>query len=399
MNPEPLFAVAPFTDFGPDLLHPPHQSPTVHIIEGPGPNVLRGRVCDECPELPGVYGMLDRHGDVIYLGKAKCLRGRLLSYFRPRSRDARSSRIIDHTLTLAWEVSPSEFAALHRELALIRRWRPRFNVLGQPSGWRYRYVCLGRRPAPYVFLANRPPAGCLASFGPVSSGHHAREAVRRLNDLFRLRDCPQAQEMVFADQNELFPVERSPGCLRLEIGTCLGPCAAACSRTDYAAQVTAARAFLAGSDSTLLAELHHQMEAASAAQDYERAATLRDRLGPLSWLRGQLDALRQARTYGSFVYPVTGHDGSVVWYLIHGGRTAAAVPEPADGASRQTVGALLRSLYQAQGAEIRSEMADKVEGVLLVTGWFHRYPEEPQRVLSPAEARGRCQAEAINQDR
>src|SRR5262249_22454823 len=239
---------------------------------------------------PGVYGMLDRHGDLVYVGKAKSLRTRLLNYFRPRSRDARARRIIDHTCALVWEVCPSEFAALPRELELIRRWRPRFSVQGQPTGFRFTYVCLGRKPAPYVFLARRAPAGALASFGPVPSGRRAAAAVRRLNDCFRLRDCAQSQEMIFAEQGELFPLPLTAGCLRHEIGTCLGPCAAACTRADYSAQVTAARAFLAGTDTSVLKRLQCEMTAAAAELAFERAATLRDKLLALRWLYEQLEA-------------------------------------------------------------------------------------------------------------
>src|SRR5262249_52553803 len=154
---------------------------------------------------------------------------------------------------------------------------PRFNVHGQPSRRRHTYVCLGRQPAPYLFLNARPPAGVLAAFGPVPAGRRTRESVRRLNDGFLLRDCPPTQEVVFADQEELFPVVRAAGCLRFEIGTCLGPCAAACSRAAYGAQVHAARAFLEGTDQSLLEVLERDMTAAAAAEAFERAAALRDK--------------------------------------------------------------------------------------------------------------------------
>jgi excinuclease ABC subunit C len=385
-----LFAGGAFSDFGPDHLHPAPQPHRIHLVEGPGNALLRSRVHEQGPREPGVYGMIDRHGDLIYVGKAKSLRTRLLSYFRPRSRDPKASRILQHTAAIAWEVGPSEFAALHRELELIRRWRPRFNVLGQPSAWRHTHVCVGRSPAPYVFLARRPPAKAVASFGPVTAGGRAREAVRRLNDWFRLRDCSQAQEMVFAEQVELFPVERTPGCLRHEIGTCLGPCAAACSRGEYAAEVAAARAFLAGTDTALLDRLRRDMHAASAAQQYERAAGLRDRFEVLRWLHEQLQALRDARSKGSFVYPVAGHAGRCIWYLIDGGRTVAAVAEPAREEEGRQVRGLLEEVYRPEKAGAWAEGGERVEGVLLVAGWFSRYPEERQRVLRVEEAIARC---------
>jgi excinuclease ABC subunit C len=133
--------------------------------------------------------MLDGDGLLVYVGKAKHLRGRLFSYFRPRSRDPKAGRIVRIARTIVWEYQPSEFAALLRELELIQRWQPRLNIHGQPLRRLRTYICLGRKPAPYAFLARRPPAGALASFGPVPAGRKAREAVRWINDWFGLRDC------------------------------------------------------------------------------------------------------------------------------------------------------------------------------------------------------------------
>jgi excinuclease ABC subunit C len=384
-----LFSHLTFTDFGPDHLHPAPQPPPVRRLDGPGTALLRRGVRDDAPQLPGVYGMLDRHGDLIYIGKAKSLRTRLLSYFRPRSRDAKAGRIVNHTSAVVWEVCPSEFAALHRELELIRRWRPRFNVQGQPTGLRYAYICLGRKPAPYVFMARRPPAGVLASFGPVPAGRRAGAAVRWANDWFRLRDCAQSQEMVFAEQGELFPVQRAPGCLRHEIGTCLGPCAAACTRAAYAVQVSAARAFLAGTDTSALKQLQREMAAASEGLAFERAAALRDKLQALRWLHEQLEALREARAKGSFVYPVDGHDGSRFWYLVRGGWTVTAVAAPTESEGHRRVKATLEAVYRPEQAA-GAELTERVEGVLLVASWFHRYPEERARVLQPGDAIARC---------
>ncbi|HYT94719.1 MAG TPA: UvrB/UvrC motif-containing protein [Gemmataceae bacterium] len=385
-----LFTLSPchlvtLSPYGPARLDPSPPSP--HLVDGERPSRLRIRVHEECPKRPGVYGMLDRHGDLVYVGKAKSLRTRLLSYFRPQSRDAKAGRIMQHIRAIAWEVSPTEFAALHRELELIQRWRPRFNVVGQPDGRRYSYVCVGRQPAPYVFLARTPPAKVLAAYGPVPAGRRAGEAVRRLNDWFRLRDCSQAQEMIFADQGELWVIERSAGCLRHEIGTCLGPCAAACSSAAYAVQVAAARAFLTGADKTPLNNLQNEMEAASAAMAFERAAALRDKLEALRWLRDQLESLRLARTQGSFVYPLQGYDGRITWYLIHGGRTVEAMPAPLDEDTRRAARARIEAVYQTDS---RAEAAERMEEVLLVAYWFGRYPGERTRVLQPAEALGRC---------
>ncbi len=383
-----LFSRLAFTGFGPAALAP--APPALCAVAAKRPSRLRDKVRRECPRRPGVYGMVDPAGELVYVGKAKCLRSRLLSYFRRNSRDPKAGRILESTRLVAWEYVTSEFAALLRELELIRRWQPRFNVQGQPQRRRRGYVCVGRRPAPHAFLAGRPPKTALAVYGPVPVSPKAREAVRRLNDWYRLRDCPQAQEMVFADQGELFPLARAPGCIRHEIGACIAPCAAVCTRGDYAAQVRAARRFLDGLDPAPLETLEHEMEAAAAALAYERAAVLRDKLEALRWLTDHLARLRTAGRE-SFVYPVSGHGGDDWWYLIHGGRVRAALAAPRAAEDRKAAADLLRAVYQG-GAAPGLPSTEEVDGVLLVAAWFRRHTGERARTLAVEDALAACQA-------
>src|SRR6185369_3403001 len=139
-----------------------------------------------------------------------------------------------------------------------------------------------------------------------------------------------------------------PGCMRLELGTCLGPCVAACSRKDYEAQSRSARKFLEGDDPGPLTALEREMADAAGQQQFERAAGLRDKYLALSWLAKQLEQLREARRKASFIYPVLGHDGLTIWYLIHQGRTVSAVPAPLDTASRQHAREWLEAVYERQ---------------------------------------------------
>jgi excinuclease ABC subunit C len=334
--------------------------------------------------------MIDAAGELIYVGKAKCLRSRLLSYFRPKSRDPKAGRIVQDARVVAWEPAQGEFAALLRELELICRWRPRFNVRGQPHRRRRTYVCVGREPAPYLFLSPRPPTTAFAGFGPVPAGETAREAVRRLNDWFRLRDCPQAQKMVFADQRGLFSLDLVAGCLRVEINACLGPCAAACSRTDYSAAVRDAVRFLEGADVSPLETLQREMQEASSARAFERAAALRDRWTPMQWLSVHLERVRQA-CRRSCVYPTVGRDGSRDhWCLIHHGRVRAVTPAPRDDVGRAATAAALDAVYH--GGAGGPPRPDEIDGVLLVAAWFRRHPVEKEKVLAPAAARAACAA-------
>ena len=385
---EGLFTRQAFTGFGPVALLPDVE-PIPHRVKARRPGRLRALMRRDCPRLPGVYGMLDPKDELIYVGKAKNLRARLLSYFRPRSRDPKAGRILKRTRTLVWEIAVSEFAALLRELELIQRWQPRFNVQGQPSHRRRVYVCVGRHPAATIFLAKQPPRTALAGFGPVSAGFKAREAMRRLNDWFRLRDCPQSQEMNFADQRELFALPLTPGCIRHEIGNCLGPCAAACSRDAYAANVQATLAFLRGDDASPLTVLEREMAAASANLAFERAAALRDKLDSLTWLSEQLRRVREASRH-SFVYPVRGHDETEWWYLIHDGRVRGVVPSPRDEVSRRGAARRMQEVYGRRSAMSGPPGPGEIDGVLLVAAWFRRRKEERPNTLDLAAALDRC---------
>jgi excinuclease ABC subunit C len=329
--------------------------------------------------------MVSQKGELVYVGKAKCLRSRLLGYFRPKSRDPKAGRILQHSKAIVWEYTPSEFAALHRELELIQRWQPRFNVQGQPGRRRPIYVCLGRQPAPYAFLTRQPPAGALAVFGPIPAGSRALAAVRFLNDCFRLRDCPRSQEMVFADQAELFPVERAAGCLRYEIGTCLGPCLGVCSRAEYREQVGAAKAFLAGTDPSLLEKLRTAMMEAASALAFERAAALRDKWESLRWLHERLDQVQLARKLPPLIYPVEGVEGDHRWYLIQGGRVVAAIRVSQTAKENQAAAKRIASLLSQQKSLPEVVPARDLDGILLLSSWFRRHPQEKDRII-PAQA-------------
>ncbi|HLN28660.1 MAG TPA: GIY-YIG nuclease family protein [Gemmataceae bacterium] len=386
-----LFLGQSVLSFGPIGMEGSAELPGLHHVSGKRVSALRIRVRQECPNRPGVYGMLNPNGELVYVGKAKSLRSRLLGYFRAKSRDPKAGRILQHTLSLVWEHAPSEFAALLRELELIRRWRPRFNVHGQPNRRRPVYVCVGRQPAPHVFLAPQPIAGAPAVFGPIRAGQRARESVRHLNDWFSLRDCPSAQQMIFAEDQELFPAQRTPGCLRYELDSCLGPCIAACTRIAYMKRVRAAQAFLAGTDPTLLDNLKRIMLEASTTTAFERAAAARDKLEMLTWLHDSLSRLRQVRRRQSFIYPVPGYAGADRWYFIHGGLVVAMIKPPRAEEERREAAGKIGKIYGQKVISTAAVPSQQVDGVFLVASWFRRHPEERARTMRPREALAACQ--------
>ncbi|MBY0459438.1 MAG: GIY-YIG nuclease family protein, partial [Gemmataceae bacterium] len=342
------------------------------------------------PKHPGVYGMLDNRDRLIYVGKAKNLRARLLCYFRENSRDPKAGKIIEQTRRLVWERTGDEFAALLRELELIQRLRPRYNVLGVPGLQRHHYICVGKSPAPYVFVTAAPPDGEAGVYGPFVKWGKSDDAARRLNDWFRLRDCPQTVPLSFAEQGELFDADRGAKCLRYELNTCAGPCVGACTRSDYSAAVREVKAFLDGRNRTVLRTLQSQMEAAAGRYEFEKAASLRDKLQALQWLDDRLSLLRSARNRNSFVYPLTGVDGQVRWYLIHRGEVQAVAFAP-DVESAPRVGELLATAFADRPAPaVLSDVT--VDSVLLVAAWFQKRPDERAKLLPRAAAESLCRS-------
>jgi excinuclease ABC subunit C len=372
-----------FAGFGPSSFRPNGRA-ICHEVHGSRASELRAGVRGDSPRCPGVYGMIDPAGALIYVGKAKSLRARLLTYFRPRSRDPKAGRMMQRTRAIVWEPAHSEFAALLRELELIQYWQPRFNVHGQPWRRRRTYVCLGRRPVPYLYLQRRPSAAAIACFGPVPASWRAREAVRRLNDWFRLRDCPQSVPLSFSEQRDLFPLVTTAKCLRYEIETCLGPCVSACSRGNYMGQVRKAREFLTGQDLSVLRTLESAMAAAAAELAFERAGALRDRREVIGWLHDRLERLRQAQDRHHLVYPVAGPDGVTWWYLIERGRVAAVIPEPRTARQHAAASERIESVYFSPRGALR---APELDHVLLISSWFRRRPNERARCQAPAEMR------------
>jgi excinuclease ABC subunit C len=188
--------------------------------------------------------------------------------------------------------------------------------------------------------------------------------------------------MAFADQRELFPILRAAGCLRYEIGTCLGPCAGGCTRSAYTERVRAARAFLAGTDVRILDDLKAEMEAASMALDFERAALARDKWQALLWLHRQIDRWRQTREQEAFIYPVQGTTSAETWYLVQGGRVVAALAAPRNDDERGTVLRQIDKLHRKRKkAGAGPVPSDEVDSVLLVAAWFRKYPSEAARRL------------------
>ena len=382
---EAIWRERPVSGFGADPFNP-HAPRPVEMVGATSLKKLRVEVMRSCPRVPGVYGMLDPKGQLIYVGKSKSLRSRLLSYFAASNAEEKGGQIIEKARAIQWETQPSDFAALVREQQLIRAFSPRWNVQGIPQRQRPVYLCLGRQPAPYFFLAGKPPADCVAFAGPFHGAGRMNHAVEALNKVFKLRDCSQKQVFRFAEQLQLFEMEYRPGCLRLEVGTCSGPCAAACTRADYDAQVNAAESFLDGFNDEPTIVVREQMEQAAANHQFELAARARDSVQSLEYVTHKLEVLAKARRDYSFVYAASGFDGCSTWYLIRGGEIADVLPAPRNQQDYANLKPQLR-----QWEAILNSSFDRGHGkyphtLSLVASWFKKNRAELSRTFRPEQA-------------
>lgn len=371
--------------FGVDPFNPRSARP-VEAVGATTKSALRDQVMQTCPRVPGVYGMLDRTGTLIYVGKSKSLRSRLLSYFSESTEEEKGGRIIENVRAIQWETQPSEFAALLREHQLIRKFSPRWNVQSVPKRQRPVYLCLGREPVAQFFLSAKVPEEYVSIQGPFFGVKRMNVAVDALNKVFALRDCSQKQIFQFAEQLSSFEIEHRAGCLRLEMDTCLGPCAAACTRSEYAQQVNAAESFLDGLNDEPLVVLQEQMEVASADRRYEMAGQAQQTLRSLQYVHRKLMLLASARQKFNFVYAVPGYDGCHNWYLIHCGEISAVASTPI---GRDAYHAMKPTIGNWKGL-LESAM-DRGHGPFCytlgtITSWFRKNEPELDRTFAPSQA-------------
>ncbi len=223
------------------------------------------------PARPGVYRMLDPRGDVLYVGKAKNIKKRVTAYARPTGLDTRIERMIAATRTLEFVVTRTETEALLLEANLIKRLRPRFNVvLRDDKSFPYILITTDHW-APQILKHRGARSRPGHYYGPFASVWAVNRTINALQRAFLLRSC-----------SDPFFESRTRPCLLYQIKRCAGPCTKEIEYPEYTALVREANAFLSGRSKAVKDELAGEMEKASGALDFERAAVYRDRLAALS---------------------------------------------------------------------------------------------------------------------
>lgn len=223
------------------------------------------------PNAPGVYRMINKAGDVLYVGKARSLKKRVSNYAQGRGHTNRIGRMVSETATMEFIVTRTETEALLLEANLIKRLRPRFNVLlRDDKSFPYILITADHR-APGLFKHRGARSRKGDYFGPFASAGAVDRTINALQRAFLLRSCTDS-----------FFENRTRPCLLYQIKRCSAPCTGEVSDADYRELVSEAEDFLSGRSGRVKSEISVAMQKASEDLDFERAAIYRDRLSALS---------------------------------------------------------------------------------------------------------------------
>jgi excinuclease ABC subunit C len=268
----------------------------------PGPEAIR-RFIKTLPNRPGVYRMIDAEGDVIYVGKARSLKNRVMNYTRLGGHTNRIAAMIALTSNMEFVTTESEAEALLLEANLIKRHKPRYNV-----------VLRDDKSFPYILIARDHRVPQLAKhrgartrkgkyYGPFASAGAVNRTINALQKGFLLRSCTDS---VFEN--------RTRPCLLFQIKRCSAPCTGEIDAASYEALVTEAEAFLEGKSSAMRAKLADAMQEASDRLDFEQAARYRDRIAAMSFVTSEQG-----------INPETVNEADVFALVQEGGQTCVQV--------------------------------------------------------------------------
>lgn len=231
--------------------------------------MLRRPPASEIPDHPGVYRFRDRHGEILYVGKAKSLRKRVANYFG-RDLLSRTRTMVESAESVDWIVTENEVEALMLEYTLIQRHQPRFNIrlrddksfpflaITRAEDWPRATVMRGKRRKGTQY------------FGPYAHAYAIRQTLDLLVRTFPIRTCSNAKYKRHEAQGR--------PCLLFHIERCSGPCVGEVTPEEYAGFVDGLADFLAGADDAIVDRLRGEMQAASDGLEFERAARLRDQI-------------------------------------------------------------------------------------------------------------------------
>ncbi len=303
--------------------------------------MLRRPPSGSVPDAPGVYLFRDPAGAVLYVGKAKSVRKRLANYFA-RDLEVRTRAMVEHADSVEWIVTDNEVAALMLEYSLIKVHRPRFNIRLRDDK-SFPYLALTRHQEwPRVSVMRGRRRKGVQYFGPYAHAYAIRQTRDLLLRTFPIRSCTDSK----------FRTHEALGrpCLLFHIERCAGPCVGEVDAETYQRHVDGLAAFLAGDSEDITGRLEEEMQAAAVAQEYERAARIRDQLAAVKRALARQELVTQRRdTFDLIAFEED--DLEVVLVVLNitrgrvTGRKTTVLDRVEDVTTPQLVGVMIGQLY------------------------------------------------------
>ncbi len=291
-------------------------------------------------ETPGVYRMLGKNGEALYVGKAKSLKQRVMAYTLPETLPLRLQQMVNATASMEFTHTVNEAEALLLEANLIKHHRPRYNILLKDDK-SFPYITLSRdHPFPRIGKHRGARSKDTYYYGPYASAGDVNRAIAALQKSFLLRSC-----------SDSFFKSRKRPCIEYQIKRCSAPCVGYINENDYAHWVELAHDFLSGKSQAVQQQLIQAMEKASSEQAYEKAAQLRDRIRALTSLQ-TTQYLHDSNLKDADVIAVysEGNAAAITVFFIRGGQNLGNktyFPENTEGASlKEMLEAFISRFYQ-----------------------------------------------------
>ena len=270
------------------------------------------------PTNPGVYRWYDDKDRILYVGKAKNLKARLVSYFaKPEKLHERTRRMVESAVRIDWTIVKTEFEALQLEFTWIKEFNPPFNVqFRDDKSYPYLAISAGEE-FPRVFTSRRRVKGKTKYFGPYTKAWAIRETIDGLLKVFPMRSCSDSQ---FASAKS---ADRP--CLLADIGKCSAPCVGRISAPDHQVLVNKFSDFVSGADTRYISELKTKMLQASDEQNFELAARFRDQQSALETVAAKSAVvLEQSANADVFALAMDGYTAAVSMFNVRNGRIRGA---------------------------------------------------------------------------
>ena len=330
------------------------------------------------PTFPGVYVMLDKNGQIIYVGKAKVLKNRVKQYFYSTQKPEKVAAMVSNIADFYYIITESEIDALSLENNLIKKYKPRYNILLKDDKT-YPYIKVDLKAKFPTFTVTRKIKRDGARyFGPFMGGVNVKDTLEIVNTAFMIRTC----------QTVISPEKPKRECLNYHIGKCLAPCAGKCTEKEYDERVRLALDFLGGDDERVEEILKERMERCSEIEEFELALSYRDKLKMLDKIKlRRITALNRFVNADVIAVATNGVYAAIDMLFIRSGRMQGGKNFAVSDAEEDN-GERLSSFitqYYASGVELPDEImiSAPVQDAEALSGYFKKEFSKSVRIYVP----------------